>query len=53
MQLVSEKFLILRRPEGDMIINVTGVQVKCPNVILVRFVMKLNFLGRFLQNTQI
>jgi len=30
LQLVSEKFFILKRSEGDTIINIIGVYVKCP-----------------------
>jgi len=52
IQLLSEKFLILRRIQRDIIINVHRPSCKVP-VILVRFSWNLNFVGRCSKNTQI
>ena len=52
LQLASEKFFILKRPEGDMIINIISVHVKCP-LFLSDLKLNLNFNDKFLQNTQI
>ena len=52
LQHFSETFLILRRTERDMIINVYWSSCKVP-IILVRFKWNLSFLARFSNNTQI
>jgi len=49
---VSGIFLILRRIQHDIVINVHRFSCKGP-IILVRFSSNLNFLNRFLKNTQI
>ena len=51
-QLLSQTFLILRRTVRDIITNVHSSASKVP-VILDRFERNLNFLGRYLKNTQV
>jgi len=46
LQLLSETFLIIRRNERDMIVNVYRSACKVP-VILVRLLWNFNFLDRF------
>ena len=48
---LSLVFLILRRTEWDIVINVHRSSYKAP-IICIRFQWKLNFLNRFLKNTQ-
>jgi hypothetical protein len=49
---MSETFLILKRIERDIIINLCSSSCKAA-IILVRIQRKLNFLYRFLKSTQI
>ena len=51
LHLLSEKFLIIRRIEGDIITNVHIFSCKVP-VILFKFSLNLNFLNSFSKNTQ-
>jgi hypothetical protein len=52
VQLLSETFLILRRIQQDIIINIHRSSCKVP-VILVRFWWNLNLLDRVSKNTQV
>jgi len=52
VQILSETFLILRRNERDIILNVHMSLCKVP-VILVRFYWNLNFLHSFSKNIPI
>jgi hypothetical protein len=52
LQLLSETFVILRRIQRDITINVHRPSREVP-VIRVRFWLNLNFLDRFSKNTQI
>ena len=52
LQLLSEIFLITRRIQLDIVINVQTPACKVP-VILVRFSRNFNFLNIFSKNTQI
>jgi hypothetical protein len=52
LQLLSEIFLTLRRTERDRFKNIYWSSCKV-TAILVRFEYNLNFLHRFLRNTQI
>jgi len=51
VQLLSEKFLILRRIQRDTVTKVHRASCKVRG-ILVRFEWNLNFLGRFSKNPQ-
>ena len=50
--LLCENFLILRRTQRDTVINVCRFSCKVP-ILLVRFERYLNFLQRYLNNTQV
>ena len=52
LQISAKIFFILRKIERDMIINVHRSSCKVP-VILLRFVIRLEFLDRFSKNTQV
>ena len=52
LQLLSETFLILRRVEWVIVINVLRSACKI-SVVIVRFYWNLNFIDRFLKNTEI
>ena len=52
LQLLSEKFFILRRTERDVIKNVYWSSCKV-HIIFVRFWWNLNFLNRYSKSTQI
>ena len=52
LQCLSGIFLILRRLQQDIVINVHRSSCNGP-IILVRFSSNLNFLNRFLKTTQI
>lgn len=49
IQSCSEKFLILRRMEGDIILNLHIFSYKAP-VVLIKHQRRLKFLGRVLIN---
>jgi hypothetical protein len=52
LQILWEKFLVLTRIKGDIIINAHRSSCKVP-AILSRFSSNLNYLARFSKNTQI
>jgi len=52
LYIFCENFLFLRRIQRDAILNVHRSSCKVP-ILLVRFEIDLNFLDRFLKNTQI
>jgi len=52
LQCLSGIFFILRRIQHDIVINVHRTSCKGP-IILVRVSSNLNFLNRFLKNTEI